>query len=318
MFEFKFINKNTAQTAVCMTDTSYSIVTIGSDNTLLLQAYREFTPKSTPGLPESLIADAKQFHLIGQSCQLILTPSQYQLVMMDALDVPEKDMAKALKWRLKGLIDYPLNDIAIDAFMVPPHGVALQQKKAFVAVTVLSKLRAKLALFESAYLDVSGVSIAELAIQKVCALMPLKHQAPIILINLDDKGAQLLVFYNHNLYLVRPLHLPADLSKESPEHYHHTLLEIQRSIDYCLLTLKLPEPQAIFLSPGFEDAQPLMNYLSQEQSKPIQLVDLNALLHLSTPLAGKLQQALFYSVGGALRMSVTPNPFDHSEELISS
>jgi MSHA biogenesis protein MshI len=316
MFDFKF--KKSAQTAVCLTDTSYSIISMSSDNKLLFEVSRSFSPKSTTTIAESLIADARQFNLIGQSCKLVLPPSQYQLLMMDALDVPEKDMAKALKWRLKGLMDYPLNDIVVDAFLVPPHGVAQQQKKAFVAVTLFSKLREKIAWFESAYIDVSEVSIAELAIKKICALMSFKHQSPIILINLEGKNGQLLVFFNDNLYLVRPLQLPANLSIDDSEYHQRTLLEIQRSIDYCLLTLKLPEPQAIVLSPGFEVAKSLVTYLQQEQSKPLQLLDLNTLFSITPVMSAQEQQNMLYSVGGALSetdISATSNQAEESTKL---
>ncbi len=314
MFEFKFKIKSTTQTAFCMTDTSYSVATLGEDNRLLLHEYHEFTGKTTPTLADSLIADAKRLHLIGQKCRLVLTPNQYQLVMMDALDVPETEMAKALKWRLKGLIEYPLNDIAMDAFLVPPHGVAKQQKKAFVAVTPLSKLRAKLALFAAAYIDIVEVGITELALRKICSLIPLKHEAPIIVISLEAKNAQLHIFYNNQLYLVRALQLPINFSDENPDHHRNTLLEIQRSTDYCLVTLKIPEPQGIFFTPGFEKAQYLLGYLKKEQSKPVQLIDLNELLPGPMPLTPQDQHDLFYSIGGALTIPEVTTPLINQEE----
>lgn len=316
MFEFKFKIKSTTQTAFCLTETSYSVVTMSTDNRLLLHEYHEFTAKTTPTLAESLIADAKRLHLIGQKCRLVLTPNQYQLVMMDTVDVPETEMAKALKWRLKGLIEYPLNDIAMDAFSIPPHGVAKQQKKAFVAVTSLSKLREKLALFEAAYIDIAEVGITELALEKICALIPLQHNAPIIVISLEAKNAQLHIFYNSQLYLVRVLQLSINFSDENPDHHRSTLLEIQRSIDYCLVTLKIPEPQGIFFTPGFGEAKYLLEYLKVEQTKPIQLIDLNALLSLTEPLTPKDQQDMFNSVGGAITIPEITTPLIDQDGLI--
>lgn len=316
MFEFKFKIKRTTQTAFCMTETSYSIAKLSEDNRLLLHEYREFTSKSTPTMAESLMMDAKRLHLIGQKCRLVLTPNQYQLVMMDALDVPEIEMAKALKWRLKGLIEYPLNDIALDAFLVPPHGVAKQQKKAFVTVTPLSKLRAKLALFEAAYIDIAEVGITELALGNICSLIPVNHDAPIIVISLETKNAQLHIFYHHQLYLVRTLQLPIHLAEDNPDYHHHMLLEIQRSIDYCLVTLKIPEPQCMFFTPGFDQAKYLLDYLRQEQTKPIQVIDLNALLSLAEPLTPKDQQDILYSVGAALHMTEANAPLINMEEPI--
>ena len=316
MFDFKFKIKRTTQTAICMTDTSYSIATLSDDHRLLSHEYREFTAKTIPTLADSLISDAKRLHLIGQTCRLILTPQQYQLVMMDALDVPETEMAKALKWRLKGLIDYPLNDIAMDAFLVPPHGVANQQKKAFVAVTPLSKLRAKLALCAAAYIDIVEVGITELALGKLCSLLPLKRNAPIIVISPEGHNAQLHIFYHQQLYLVRALHLPIHVADENSDHQHSTLLEIQRSMDHCQVTLKLPEPQAIYFTPGFGKATVLLHYLEQELQNLVHLIDLNELLSLTEPLSLHDQQNLFYSIGGALTVSDATTPLIHQEESI--
>lgn len=253
-------------------------------------------------MANTLADDAKEQHWIGASCNLILAPQQYQLVVMDALDVPEADRAKALKWHLKGLIEYPLNDIALDVFMAPSNNHSKQQK-VFVAVTPLSKLRTKLALFESACIDINEVGIAELALRQICTFLPNPQGAPMMVLSLEKEHCQLHVFYHHQLYLVRTLKKVEPIAKEGSSEMENMLLEIQRSIDYCLVTLRIPEPQRIVFTPGFYKTKSVLDYLKKEQKKPIDVIDLNSLLALNTPLTPELQHHLFYSIGGALQGS---------------
>ena len=300
MFRFSFKSQSTTLTAFFMSDTGYSMATLELDNTLRLHEHRELNDAPSSAMANALARDAKQCHLIGKPCSLVLSPKHYQLLQMDASDIPEAELAKALKWRLKGLIEYPLNDIAVDAFMLPPTGLGKQQKKALVAVTPLSTLRKTLTLFQSAYIDITEVGIAELALRKICTLLPHPNHAPHIVISLEEEHCQLHIFYNNQLYLVRTLQFPVDISDETRSHKENILLEIQRSTDYCLTTLKLPEPQRIVLTPGFYKAQYLLDYLEKEQTKPIYLIDLNQLIPLNRPLQQDYQQHLLYSIGGAL------------------
>lgn len=304
MFNLPFKTHNASRTAFCVSDNSYSVVTLAADNRLISKAYRSFTTETLPTMAKTLADDAENLDLIGQKSVMVLCPKQYQLVMVDAVDVPEHNMAKALKWRLKGLIDYSLNDIAFDAFLVPPHGVAKQQKKAFVAVTPLSKLKAKLALFESAYIDIAEVGIAELALQAICARLPNTANAPIIVLSLDNENCQLQIFYETQLFVVRSLQVPVVQDSDAAAE-KNILLEIQRSMDYCLTTLKIPEPQQILFTPGFHQHQHVVEFIQHEQPKPVTIIDLNAIMTLSHPLTFTEQQEIFYSVGAA--MTSIPN-----------
>ena len=312
---FTLNRQNTNQIAFFLGDSSYSMASMNADNQLLRHVSHTFTKKTIATMGDVLASDVAELHLTGQSCRLILAPNLYQLVLMDALNVPEAEMAKALKWNLKGLIEYPLDDIAMDAFLVPPHGVSNQQKKAFVAVTPLSKLREKLALFDAAYLSIAEVSIAALALKNLCTLIPDFNEGVSLVMSLDQDHCQLHVFYQNALYLVRALPVSATLLRDNPAHQEATLLEIQRSTDYCLSALKLPEPRRICFTPEFHQATHLIEYLQKEQTKPVYLMDLNHLLPLKTPLGAAEQERLFYSIGGALHEVEETSPsLDNLEE----
>ena len=285
--------------ACCLGENSYSIVALQDNKKLLFNIFREFDEKPEQ-MVRSFIEDVDRLKLVGSGCRVVLAPGQYQLLLMDALDVPEDDMAKALRWRLKGLVEYPLNDIALDVFVVPAHGVVGQRKKVFVAVTLLSALKKKLDMLEAAFLEVESVGIGEIALRNLLALVPGLQGEPVIAISLEKGLCQLQILHNNALYLVRELALNQKLIDENDPQAQNILLEIQRSIDYCLSELKLPEPKHIVFTPSFYQATSLLQLLRDELSKDIILLNLADYLEMEPPLTLKEQQDCFYGIGGAL------------------
>lgn len=312
---FKFQIKSDSCTSFCLSDKSYSIARVNKKNELSLHKRLEFTNATKASLEKSLAQDIEQFNLIGHPGRLILTPGQYQLLLMDAANVPESELAKALKWRLKGLVDYHLNDLALDAFLVPPHGPASQRKKAFVAATSLTELNAKLKIFESAFIDISEVGIAELSLRNIGTMIPGQIHAPIIIIALDDGGCQLHIFYKNQLYLVRSLPLTLTVANGNTPQAQNILLEIQRSVDYCLSELKIPEPREIIFTPSFCKSTALLNYFREESGKDIRLLDLNDFFKLESEFSLEQQQAVLYAVGGAMSPNIDEQNTDELGEI---
>jgi MSHA biogenesis protein MshI len=290
------------QLACSLGETSYTLTSL-KDKQILFSERHDFPDKPADFIASSFAHDIERLNLIGKKCQIVLIPGMYELLLLDALDVPEAEMAKALRWKLKGLVDLPLNDIAVDAFFVPAHGVVGQRKKVFVAVTVLSKLKKKLEMFEKAYIEVNEVSIAELALCNILNLLP-SSSAPQIVLTLEEGLCQLHIFLKSQLFLVRQLPITQAIIKENGPRAQQIALEIQRSIDYCLSELKLPEPEQIIFSPCFFSAHELMDFLKTELQKEIIIIDFTKYLTSPTPLSLEDQQNFFYGIGGALQYSL--------------
>lgn len=286
--------------ALCFGEKYYSIAGVGQDNSLLFAESRVFSEDLSQVISQGLTNDVERLNLIGASCQVVLTPDQYQLVLMDALNVPPEEMAKAIRWKLKGLIDYPLNDIAVDVYPIPPYGVAGRQKKVLVAVTPMSKLKNKLSLFESAYLRVAGVGISELALRNILALVSKDSPSPIIVISLENGMHKLQIFFENYLYLVRALNMPSNVMEDGASGVDNVLLEIQRSMDYCLSELKLSEVKKIYFTPGYHQANTLLSYLNTELAQEVELLDLAKIIEVEPGMNWKKQHDCFYSIGGAL------------------
>jgi MSHA biogenesis protein MshI len=293
-------SKDSSQLLSCLlSHTGYSLVRLTGAKTIDFFECHYFSEPSPVLIANSLEANVAQYNLYGNSCHLILPPSQYQLQLMDVPQVPENEIAKTLRWQLKGLIDYPLNDIVVDAFVVPPHGPGARRKKVFTAITLQSALINKIAVLKRCLLNVTAVSISVLALKKLLSHVRITADSPCLVISFDEGLCQLYVFYEDNLYLYRTLPMSENITLPKDTAHEDLLLEIQRSIDYCLTELKFPEPKQIIFTPSFYQARDLLIFLGESLNKEVIMMELNPFF-TSPPVEPEKMAQGFYAVGGAL------------------
>ena len=51
----------------------------------------------------------------------VLDPDSYRLLLVEAPDVPADELRAAVRWRVKDLIDFHVDDAVIDVFEMPQH-----------------------------------------------------------------------------------------------------------------------------------------------------------------------------------------------------
>jgi hypothetical protein len=301
MFGFTKAKTPTQPLACLLSDYGYSLVGLKPDRTILFCENRYFSESSSELISHSLAETVDKYRLYGHACQVILAPSLYQLLLMDSPDVAEEEVAKALRWQLKGLIDYPLNDVVVDAFLIPPHGAGNRRKKVLAAVTLQSALLNRLSLFERSLLSVVSVSIAELALGALLSLETLGTDTPVIVISYNEEQWELQAYFRGDLYLFRKLLINKTIIESNTSVSHDLLLEIQRSVDYCLIELKFPEPKNIFFTPNFYEASNLLSFLQTEMEKEVKLLDASK-LYSDKAITIKDYADAFYAFGGALML----------------
>ncbi|MBL7480967.1 hypothetical protein [Legionella bononiensis] len=300
MFGLGKAKKPSRQLSCLLSEHGFSLVELEEGSSIRFCEHHYF-PDPKPELFTKGISEAiERYSLIGLPCQVILSPGLYQLLLMDALEVPEQEMAKALRWHLKGMIDYPLNDIAVDTFMVPLHGAGGLRKRVFVAVTPQNELINKVELLKRCLLNISSISIAELALSQLLRRAPIDPESPTIVVSYDANVCRLHIYFKDSLYLSRALSISRSIIEPESTAIHDMVLEIQRSIDYCLIELKLPEPKKIFFTPSFYAAEDLFLRLKEELVKDVFLLDVNAYFKSEQKITPPVMAEAFYAIGGAL------------------
>ena len=105
----------------------------------------------------------KQNKLKNKPCNLVLPQNRYQLYLLEAPDVPAAELANAMKWRLKDLVNQPLDQLAVDVFHVPNDGARGNRKMIYVVVVNKSYLQELIEYVQQSELKLLAIDIAELA-----------------------------------------------------------------------------------------------------------------------------------------------------------
>lgn len=294
--------KQTVCVAICITEEGVSVVGLNADNALLFNDYVTMEANDETTLKNVLTGLVKRHDLSNYPCTLILDPLQYQLLMTDKLNVPDDEMANALKWRVKGLLDYPADDVVLDVFLVPPHGTGEQRKKAFVVASSESQLLKRVQLFERNLISLERIDVSELAERNIVSCF-LREKCTAILLSPHAMQCQMTIYYGHEIYLVRRIPLKIDNDGDKAQ-FESLVLELQRSIDYCISELKLPEPKFVYLSPHLSATETLLPYLSEQLTQSICPLDLNQVVKVKEPLSAKQCQQGWLSFGGAITYRV--------------
>ena len=285
------------QLACLLSNTGFSLIGFTSPQDLTFYDTHYSTEHTSEIVRKNLTETVKKHNLYGLNCQVILAPNLYELLLLDALDVEEAEMAKALRWQLKGLISYPLKDIVIDTFSIPLHGGGNKRNKVFAAVTPQSSLTEHINLIEKCFLKVKSVSIGELAIGHLIKQMALAPDDACLVIGYSGKSCQFLFFYKEDLYFFRTITMNHSIVEFDNSANQNMAVEIQRSIDYCSRELKLPEPNHVFFTPSFYKAEGLASFLKTELEKDIRVLDLNTCF-MNSRLPHEVMAKIFYAVGG--------------------
>lgn len=292
---------STLSLACCLHKNNYSFAVLDAKNELIVNQFKSFNESEPDELIQSLQADVEHNNLIGEQCQLILLPGQYQLILMDAPNVPEEEIAKALRWELGGLSQYPLEDVLIDAFLVPQ--INHSPRKAFVALVSNTELTEKRKLFQQAYLEVISVGIAEFAIRNFLIMMipniKLRHAAPLLIISLNTDFQKIYLIYQDEFYLIRELTLEGVI-KDNKYDVITINTEIERSINFCLSQLNLPDPRQVFFTPDLSYDEDFFNSIKSGTGLEVIYIDLNNFYTFKRPLQLDEQPELFYSIAGGL------------------
>jgi len=256
--------------------------------------------------PKEFERMAKELGAERYQCLTVLTPSEYQLLLVEAPNVPTLELKNAVRWRVKDMIDYHIDDATIDVLDIPMDPGGGSRSHSMYAVAARNDVvRAAIERFNAARIPLSVIDIPETAQRNIAALYEPPERG-VGLLYVGATHALLTITYRGELYLARRIEVTIDqlvhAGGNAEEVMNRVLLELQRSFDhldrqYPFITLaKLllaPEPQETGLAA----------YLAANLDTPVQSVRLEEVVVLGEP--GQLESdtawRLFHVLGAALR-----------------
>ncbi|MGB7542201.1 MAG: hypothetical protein WBM28_09320 [Burkholderiales bacterium] len=162
--------------------------------------------ESVGGDAQAFAAALKGFRLRGTSNgATLLGAGEYQFLVVDAPDVPEAELKSAMKWRLKDIVGFPVEEATFDLLAIPgPDGAAFRTRSMFAVVSRSETLKRRVAKFDEARFPLSVIDVPETAQRNVAALYEEEGRG-IVWLYFDESGGLMTISFNGELYHARRL-----------------------------------------------------------------------------------------------------------------
>jgi MSHA biogenesis protein MshI len=257
---------------------------------------------------ETLDKACRELHANNYHCTTLLNGGEYQILAVDAPNVPADELRTAVRWRLKDMIDFPIDEATIDVLDIPVDGNAAvrSQQSLFAIAAKNSVIKPRQKMFAATKVGLSVIDIPELAQRNVSALLEPQGRG-IAMLSFGRDGGLLTVSYNAELYLARRIDLALDQLLD-PDHdrkhqsFDRITLELQRSLDHFERQFSFISIARLVLAPS--PVSGLEEYLSSNLYMPVETLDLASVFDLerAPELADKARQhRYFLALGAALR-----------------
>jgi MSHA biogenesis protein MshI len=245
---------------------------------------------------------ALEHRKLGRSrCTTVLDSDAYQLLLVEAPDVRPDELRAAVRWRIKDLIPFHVDDAVIDVFEIPSQTSREQGRMMYAVAARASAVRERVDLLEGQRIALEVIDIPEMCLRNVAALAA-EDARGVALLTLAEKHGWITLTRQGVLYLARRLDFGhRQLAAGDDMLLDQLVLEVQRSLDYYeshfthgpigdLLVAPLPTPL-----PG------LVSHLARGLAIRVAPLDLAAALDGATALDAELVWRGLVAIGAALR-----------------
>jgi len=253
---------------------------------------------------------AKELHADQYEIIHVLTGDEYQMLSVEAPNVPVDELRKAIRWRLKDMLDVHVDDVTIDVLDVPLDKNAVSRNHSMYAVCARNQLVAqRQSLFDDAKLPLRVIDIPEMAQRNIASLFASEGRG-LAMLSFDEQGGLLTISHAGELYLSRRIDVSlrqlAEPNEESRKAaYERVTLELQRSLDHFDRQYNHITLNKLLLAPLGKTVKGLDTHLAEHLYVPVEIVDLTAVMDFTAvPLlrSAEAQQKYFMALGAALRL----------------
>lgn len=262
-----------------------------------------------PDEPKTLEKICREFHVDRFQCTTLLDPGEYQILAVEAPNVRPDELKAAVRWRIKDLIDYHLEDAVVDVLDIPPGNGGGTRSHSMYAVAARSEIvRGVIDRFESAGVPLQVIDIPDTAQRNLAAHLEPEGKG-VVMVSFDDRGGLITFTAGGELYLTRRIDIPAagigDADEEKRIQFiDRAALEIQRSLDHFERQFHYVAIDRVLVAP-VAGAPDLIERIAANVFLPVEAFRLEAALDISEAPAladAGLQPRWLKMVGAGLRV----------------
>lgn len=239
----------------------------------------------------------------------VVSPGDYQLVQVEAPEVQPAELRAAIRWRLRDVIDFHIDDAVVDVFEIPDQSRRTQAKMLFAVAARSAAVQRLVTALASSARRFDVIDIPELCLRNLSALLP-QDQKGVATLLIGEQFAQLNLTRQGVLYLSRRIEYKrgydiderSDRDSQADQSIDAGMLalELQRSLDYFESHYDQTPIGDLVIAPGGEVGSRLAVKLQSETSLRINVLNLADLMDGAAAIGEPSSECLL-ALGAALR-----------------
>jgi MSHA biogenesis protein MshI len=275
----------------------------GRPEIVLCESYR------TEGSDTNTLARLrKECKLDEYRCTTLLKFADYKMHSLDAPNVPVGELKNAVRWRMKDILDFPLEQATIDVLDVPVDANGQSRSHSVYAVAARNDvIERTIKSFNESNVPLEAIDVPALAQRNIASLFEPQGRG-LAMLGFYDECCKLTISSGGELFLTRRIDITlSQLVEAEPDRrtelFDRIALELQRSLDGFDRQYSYVPVAKLMLAPLPKEIG-LQQYLAANIYVPIEVIDLaNALDFPAIPeLRSPARQAQCLSIiGAALR-----------------
>lgn len=249
---------------------------------------------------------ARRVRMDKVACTTVLDSNQYRLLTTDAPEVPREELRAALRWKIKDLIDFPVQDATLDVFDLPGAQAGANGRSVYVVAARNEAIRQRVEMLNKAKANLQFVDIVEMSLRNIAALVP-QDAAGVAILSLSADGGLITLTKQSKLYLTRVLKIGLDSMLHPSRQlaaFDQISLELQRSLDFFESHFRQPAIRHVYVVPQETDIPGLLEVFQKSLGLTAAYIDFEQLLDCSLALPSGWQARHCIAIGAALRQEL--------------
>lgn len=231
----------------------------------------------------------------------VMPASSYSMLLVEAPDVAADELRAAVRWRIKDLIDFHIDDAVLDVFQMPDRARISANRMMYAVAAKADRVQGEVEAVEDAGLKLTAIDILELSLRNLATRLETEGRG-VGLLYLGETSGVLLIVRQGTLYLARRFETGVrtlnDASAMRSEVVAGLALEARRSLDYFESHYEQSAVPAIYTS-GLTATD--IDQMTAELGLSIRNFDLGTLFETSVDYDDELCRRCLPAIGAALR-----------------
>lgn len=254
---------------------------------------------------DALLRLKRSAHLDRRQVTVVLALGEYQIIQIDPPQVPEAELRQAVRWQVKGMLDFPVDEATVDILPIPDQDG--RRSPLFVVCAPNKVIEKHVRLHQEAKVPLVAIDIPETVQRNIAACFEPEGRG-VAMVGFYENGGLLTFTAGGSLYSYRRIDVSLPQLAEAGEVqrqslFERVLLEVQRSLDTFEHQFHTVNVAKLMVSPlpaeiDLRDYLSANFYLPVETADLAQVLDISAVPSLRDPAA---QAPLLPLLGAALR-----------------